>query len=167
MANSLPSEVHAAFADASPAVGNRFGQFMDHADAVPPTAEITICCFIGPNSTGWALAQGACRHLGSDISCGAPRCFRKHGSDCHASTADGGLDWPAWDRLLDFTCARHDGIALPHHRDPRAPHDEIEELTRRGRALPGQAQGDRRSGQLLDGCTCRSLVPCRALASMR
>src|SRR5271165_414644 len=49
-------------------------------------------------------------------------------------TADGGLDWPAWDRLLDFhVCEGSDGIVVAGTtgESPVLSGDEIEELTRR------------------------------------
>src|SRR5476651_2279244 len=49
-------------------------------------------------------------------------------------TADGGLDWPAWDRLLDFHMAEgSDGIVVAGTtgESPTLTLAEIEELTRR------------------------------------
>ncbi|HME41410.1 MAG TPA: 4-hydroxy-tetrahydrodipicolinate synthase [Steroidobacteraceae bacterium] len=49
-------------------------------------------------------------------------------------TADGGLDWPAWDRLLDFHVREgSDGIVVAGTtgESPVLSGDEIEELTRR------------------------------------
>src|ERR1700722_4707824 len=49
-------------------------------------------------------------------------------------TADGGLDWPAWDRLLDFHVREGtDGIVVSGTtgESPALSMDEIEELTRR------------------------------------
>jgi len=49
-------------------------------------------------------------------------------------TADGGLDWPAWDRLLDFHMSEGtDGIVVAGTtgESPTLALDEIEELTRR------------------------------------
>src|SRR5580692_1507090 len=49
-------------------------------------------------------------------------------------TADGGLDWPAWDRLLDFHAFEGtDGIVVAGTtgESPALTADEIEELTRR------------------------------------
>jgi 4-hydroxy-tetrahydrodipicolinate synthase len=49
-------------------------------------------------------------------------------------TADGGLDWPAWDRLLDFHVREGtDGIVVAGTtgESPALSVDEIEELTRR------------------------------------
>src|SRR5216684_7846801 len=49
-------------------------------------------------------------------------------------TADGGLDWPAWDRLLDFHLREDtDGIVVAGTtgESPVLVMDEIEELTRR------------------------------------
>jgi 4-hydroxy-tetrahydrodipicolinate synthase len=49
-------------------------------------------------------------------------------------TADGGLDWPAWDRLLDFHAREGtDGIVVAGTtgESPTLSLDEIEELTRR------------------------------------
>src|ERR1022692_802818 len=49
-------------------------------------------------------------------------------------TADGGLDWPAWDRLLDFHVREGtDGIVVAGTtgESPSLSLDEIEELTRR------------------------------------
>jgi 4-hydroxy-tetrahydrodipicolinate synthase len=49
-------------------------------------------------------------------------------------TADGGLDWPAWDRLLDFHVREGtDGIVVAGTtgESPALALDEIEELTRR------------------------------------
>jgi 4-hydroxy-tetrahydrodipicolinate synthase len=49
-------------------------------------------------------------------------------------TADGGLDWPAWDRLLDFHAREGtDGIVVAGTtgESPVLAMDEIEELTRR------------------------------------
>jgi 4-hydroxy-tetrahydrodipicolinate synthase len=49
-------------------------------------------------------------------------------------TADGGLDWPAWDRLLDFHALEGtDGIVVAGTtgESPALAADEIEELTRR------------------------------------
>jgi 4-hydroxy-tetrahydrodipicolinate synthase len=49
-------------------------------------------------------------------------------------TADGGLDWPAWDRLLDFHAREGtDGIVVAGTtgESPALAVDEIEELTRR------------------------------------
>ncbi len=49
-------------------------------------------------------------------------------------TADGGLDWPAWDRLLDFHVREGtDGIVVAGTtgESPTLSGDEIEELTRR------------------------------------
>jgi 4-hydroxy-tetrahydrodipicolinate synthase len=49
-------------------------------------------------------------------------------------TADGGLDWPAWDRLLDFHAREGtDGIVVAGTtgESPVLSADEIEELTRR------------------------------------
>ena len=49
-------------------------------------------------------------------------------------TADGGLDWPAWDRLLDFHISEGtDGIVIAGTtgESPVLSVDEIEELTRR------------------------------------
>jgi len=49
-------------------------------------------------------------------------------------TADGGLDWPAWDRLLDFHLREGtDGIVVAGTtgESPVLLMDEIEELTRR------------------------------------
>jgi 4-hydroxy-tetrahydrodipicolinate synthase len=49
-------------------------------------------------------------------------------------TADGGLDWPAWDRLLDFHAREGtDGIVVAGTtgESPALGADEIEELTRR------------------------------------
>ena len=49
-------------------------------------------------------------------------------------TADGGLDWPAWDRLLDFHAGEGtDGIVVAGTtgESPVLSADEIEELTRR------------------------------------
>jgi 4-hydroxy-tetrahydrodipicolinate synthase len=49
-------------------------------------------------------------------------------------TADGGLDWPAWDRLLDFHAREGtDGIVVAGTtgESPALATDEIEELTRR------------------------------------
>src|SRR5271168_114757 len=49
-------------------------------------------------------------------------------------TADGGLDWPAWDRLLDFHMREGtDGIVVAGTtgESPVLSVDEIEELTRR------------------------------------
>ena len=49
-------------------------------------------------------------------------------------TADGGLDWPAWDRLLDFHLREgSDGIVVAGTtgESPVLTVDEIEELTRR------------------------------------
>jgi 4-hydroxy-tetrahydrodipicolinate synthase len=49
-------------------------------------------------------------------------------------TADGGLDWPAWDRLLDFHMREGtDGIVVAGTtgESPTLALDEIEELTRR------------------------------------
>jgi 4-hydroxy-tetrahydrodipicolinate synthase len=49
-------------------------------------------------------------------------------------TADGGLDWPAWDRLLDFHANEGtDGIVVAGTtgESPSLTADEIEELTRR------------------------------------
>jgi 4-hydroxy-tetrahydrodipicolinate synthase len=49
-------------------------------------------------------------------------------------TADGGLDWPAWDRLLDFHAREGtDGIVVAGTtgESPALAADEIEELTRR------------------------------------
>jgi 4-hydroxy-tetrahydrodipicolinate synthase len=49
-------------------------------------------------------------------------------------TADGGLDWPAWDRLLDFHVReRTDGIVVAGTtgESPALTLDEIEELSRR------------------------------------
>src|SRR5450432_2786432 len=49
-------------------------------------------------------------------------------------TADGGLDWPAWDRLLDFHMREgSDGIVVAGTtgESPVLLADEIEELTRR------------------------------------
>src|SRR3984957_2745168 len=49
-------------------------------------------------------------------------------------TADGGLDWPAWDRLLDFHAREGtDGIVVAGTtgESPALTADEIEELTRR------------------------------------
>src|SRR5450631_1635920 len=49
-------------------------------------------------------------------------------------TADGALDWPAWDRLLDFHMAQGtDGIVVAGTtgESPVLSVDEIEELTRR------------------------------------
>src|SRR5277367_2682773 len=53
-------------------------------------------------------------------------------------TADGGLDWPAWDRLLDFHVREGtDGIVVAGTtgESPVLSVDEIEELTRRAVAL--------------------------------
>ena len=55
-------------------------------------------------------------------------------------TADGGLDWPAWDRLLDFHVREGtDGIVVAGTtgESPVLPLDEIEELTRRAVARCG------------------------------
>jgi len=49
-------------------------------------------------------------------------------------SADGGLDWPAWDRLLDFHVREGtDGIVIAGTtgESPTLTLDEIEELTRR------------------------------------
>src|SRR6202042_286341 len=49
-------------------------------------------------------------------------------------TTDGGLDWPAWDRLLDFHAREGtDGIVVAGTtgESPALSTDEIEELTRR------------------------------------
>jgi 4-hydroxy-tetrahydrodipicolinate synthase len=49
-------------------------------------------------------------------------------------TADGGLDWPAWDRLLDFHVREgSDGVVIAGTtgESPALTVDEIEELTRR------------------------------------
>jgi 4-hydroxy-tetrahydrodipicolinate synthase len=49
-------------------------------------------------------------------------------------TADGGLDWPAWDRLLDFHAREgSDGIVVAGTtgESPVLSMDEVEELTRR------------------------------------
>ena len=49
-------------------------------------------------------------------------------------TADGTLDWPAWDRLLDFHLSEgSDGIVVAGTtgESPVLSVDEIEELTRR------------------------------------
>ena len=49
-------------------------------------------------------------------------------------TTDGGLDWPAWDRLLDFHAREGtDGIVVAGTtgESPVLVLDEIEELTRR------------------------------------
>jgi 4-hydroxy-tetrahydrodipicolinate synthase len=49
-------------------------------------------------------------------------------------TADGGLDWPAWDRLLDFHAREgSDGIVVAGTtgESPALSVDEVEELTRR------------------------------------
>jgi 4-hydroxy-tetrahydrodipicolinate synthase len=49
-------------------------------------------------------------------------------------TADGGLDWPAWDRLLDFHAREGtDGIVVAGTtgESPSLLPDEVEELTRR------------------------------------
>jgi 4-hydroxy-tetrahydrodipicolinate synthase len=49
-------------------------------------------------------------------------------------TADGGLDWPAWDRLLDFHASEgSDGIVIAGTtgESPALTVDEVEELTRR------------------------------------
>lgn len=49
-------------------------------------------------------------------------------------TADGGLDWPAWDRLLDFHVREgSDGIVVAGTtgESPALSVDEVEELTRR------------------------------------
>jgi 4-hydroxy-tetrahydrodipicolinate synthase len=49
-------------------------------------------------------------------------------------TADGGLDWPAWDRLLDFHAREgSDGIVIAGTtgESPALSLDEVEELTRR------------------------------------
>ena len=49
-------------------------------------------------------------------------------------TTDGGLDWPAWDRLLDFHVREGtDGIVVAGTtgESPVLVLDEIEELTRR------------------------------------
>jgi 4-hydroxy-tetrahydrodipicolinate synthase len=57
-------------------------------------------------------------------------------------TADGGLDWPAWDRLLDFHAREGtDGIVVAGTtgESPTLSGDEIEELTRRAVArCPGK-----------------------------
>ena len=49
-------------------------------------------------------------------------------------TADGGLDWPAWDRLLDFHAGEGTAgivVAGTTGESPALSADEIEELTRR------------------------------------
>ena len=49
-------------------------------------------------------------------------------------TADGGLDWPAWDRLLDFHMREGtDGIVVAGTtgESPTLALEEVEELTRR------------------------------------
>src|SRR5260370_36808602 len=56
-------------------------------------------------------------------------------------TADGGLDWPAWDRLLDFHAREGTDaivVAGTTGESPVLVLDEIEELTRRpvGRCRP-------------------------------
>ena len=69
-------------------------------------------------------------------------------------TADGGLDWPAWDRLLDFHVREGtDGIVVAGTtgESPALALEEIEELTRRAVArCSGKAQGDRRRRHQLD-----------------
>jgi len=59
-------------------------------------------------------------------------------------TADGGLDWPAWDRLLDFHLSEGtDGIVIAGTtgESPTLTLDEVEELTRRAvQRLSGKLQ---------------------------
>ena len=67
-------------------------------------------------------------------------------------TADGGLDWPAWDRLLDFHLREGtDGIVVAGTtgESPVLVMDEIEELTRRAVARCDQAGRFAQSGPWL------------------
>ena len=85
-------------------------------------------------------------------------------------TADGGLDWPAWDRLLDFHMREGtDGIVVAGTtgESPVLTVDEVEELTRRAVArCARQGQGDRRVGHELHG-RHRGADPCFVAARSR
>ncbi len=59
MANSLPSEVMRLSLMLPPQSAIALDSSWTMPTRSLPTAEITICCFIGANSTGWALALGA------------------------------------------------------------------------------------------------------------
>ena len=69
-------------------------------------------------------------------------------------TADGGLDWPAWDRLLDFHVREGtDGIVVAGTtgESPALTLDEIEELSRRAVArCSGKLKVDRRCRNSFD-----------------
>ena len=87
-------------------------------------------------------------------------------------TADGALDWPAWDRLLDFHLREgSDGIVVAGTtgESPALSAAEIDELTRRAVArCRDKAQGHRRRGYQRDRRDRGAHhAACRAWASMR
>jgi len=63
MANSLPSEVMRLSLILPPQSATALDNSWTMPTRSPPTALITICCFIGANSTGWALARVHVRNL--------------------------------------------------------------------------------------------------------
>src|ERR1700693_3785130 len=109
---------------------------MDHADAVPADRGNHDMLFHRCRFYRMSACQGACPPLKvAIISCGA--FFMFSGSMVAIvtpMTTDGGLDWPAWDRLLDFHAREGtDGIVVAATPDesPVVVLDEIEDLTRR------------------------------------
>src|SRR5471030_2137265 len=90
MANSLPSEVIRLSLMLPPQSATTLESSWTMPTRSPPTAEITICCFIGVNSTGWTLARVHVCHLRYRYLLRGPLdVFRKHGSDCDADDRGG------------------------------------------------------------------------------
>ena len=85
MANSLPSEVMRLSLMLPPQSAIALESSWTMPTRSPPTAEITICCFIGAKFYRMGACQGACPPLKVAIFRAEPLdVFRKHGSDCDA-----------------------------------------------------------------------------------
>src|SRR6202021_2707032 len=135
MANSLPSEVMRLSLMLPPQSAIALDSSWTMPTRSLPTAEMTICFFIGANSSGWALARVYVWHLRERYF---PRSSLMFAGSLVAivtpMTADGALDWPAWDRLLDFHLREgSDGIVVAGTtgESPVLSAAEVEELTRR------------------------------------
>ena len=63
IANSLPNDVMRLSLMLPPQSATTLESSWTKPTRSLPTAEITICCFIGSNSTGWALARVHVCHL--------------------------------------------------------------------------------------------------------
>src|SRR6202034_2137031 len=134
MANSLPSEVMRLSLMLPPQSAIALESSCTMPTRSPPTALITICCFIDANSTGWRLPRCSLNNYGSGISQRGPSMRGSLVAIVTPMSVDGSLDLGGWDRLLDFHLAEGtEGIVIAGTtgESPSLTLEETEELARR------------------------------------